>query len=193
MMFGSVAYERKRLRLIGRLAIGPKVLDIGYTQMPNPWLRRFETVGLDVQAPAEPSGYAEEIRGDAMDLSTLLPGRQFNTVVAGELLEHLENPCEFLRGVRPLVAPGGRLVLSTPNPLGFPVLFCELFRIKRFFYSRDHLCLFPPRWVERLLERAGFEVEAIRGVGLQLVVAAPPCPKCMSYQLIYVARPAGDR
>ena len=52
MMFGSVAYERKRLRLIGRLAIGPKVLDIGYAQMPNPSLRRFESVGVDLERPS---------------------------------------------------------------------------------------------------------------------------------------------
>jgi 2-polyprenyl-3-methyl-5-hydroxy-6-metoxy-1,4-benzoquinol methylase len=144
-------------------------------------------VGLDLQKPREPSGYAEEIQGDATDLGRSLGGRRFDTIVAGELIEHLEDPYAFLRGLHPFLADGGRLILSTPNPLGFPVVICELLRIKRFFYSRDHRYLLTARWVERMLECTGFEVEAVRAVGLHLLCAAPPCPRFMSYQLIYVA------
>jgi SAM-dependent methyltransferase len=39
----------------------------------------------------------------------------FDSVVAIECIEHLENPWEFLRECRLLVKPGGILLLSTPN------------------------------------------------------------------------------
>ncbi|HUT35629.1 MAG TPA: methyltransferase domain-containing protein [Planctomycetota bacterium] len=188
MPIRSKAYDRKRQRLIAGYAIGPDVLDLGYAQSPNVGLRAFRTVGLDLERSRQPSGYAEEIVGDAMDLAASLGQRKFNTIVAAELLEHLEAPYAFLRGLHPFLADGGRLILSTPNPLGFPIGLCELFRVKRFYYCREHRYAFPARWVERMLDVAGFEPEAVRAVGLQLIVAAPPCPKCLSYQLVYVAR-----
>jgi SAM-dependent methyltransferase len=176
---------------MARLATGPDVLDIGYAQQPNPWLRQFRTVGLDRSRPKKPSGYAEELQGDAMDLAPALGGRRFHTVVAGEVIEHLENPYAFLRGVSPFLRDGGRLLLSTPNPFGFPVFFFEAFRIRRFYYGQDHLYHYPPRWVERMLDRTGYELEAVRAVGLNLVVVALPCPVFLSYQLVFVARKRG--
>lgn len=41
----------------------------------------------------------------------------FDTVVALALLEHLEDPVGDLRAWRPLLAPGGRVVLTTPTAL----------------------------------------------------------------------------
>jgi 2-polyprenyl-3-methyl-5-hydroxy-6-metoxy-1,4-benzoquinol methylase len=42
-------------------------------------------------------------------------GRTFDIVVAQEIIEHLENPRHFLRECRKLVAPGGLILLTTPN------------------------------------------------------------------------------
>lgn len=40
----------------------------------------------------------------------------FNLVVAGEIIEHLGNPEDFLRNAAAALLPGGRLVVTTPNP-----------------------------------------------------------------------------
>jgi len=191
----SAVYWRKRQRLMARYVIGPDVLDIGYAAVPNPHLRHFHTVGLDTEKAPAPSGYAEEVAGDATKLDSALPGRRFNSIVCGEFIEHVENPYEFLRGLHPFLAEGGRVVLSTPNPLGFPQVVCEAFGIRRFFYNPGHRHGFLPRWMVRVLEVAGFTVLAVRAVGLNLVYLAPPCPKFMSHQLIYVAerRTAGAK
>lgn len=42
-------------------------------------------------------------------------GRKYDLVCAIEVVEHVENPAAFLRGCASVVAPGGRLILSTPN------------------------------------------------------------------------------
>ncbi|HPD13577.1 MAG TPA: methyltransferase domain-containing protein [Planctomycetota bacterium] len=193
MPIGSRAYDNRRLRTLAREVVGPDVLAIGYAQLPNPHLLRFHTVGVDLMKPLSPSGYAEEIQGDAMNLAACVGGRQFNTIVFGELIEHLEAPYQFLRGLHPFLAEGGRIVLSTPNPLGFPQVICEMLNIRRFYYTTEHYYSFPRRWMVRMLEATGFEVVAVRSVGLQLVYLAPPCPRFLSHQLVYVARQRGKR
>ncbi len=186
----SHRYEARRLRLLAHHAHG-NVLDIGYAAMPNPHLLHLECTGLDLLPPPEAGPhYSTYIQGDVAEIAELVAGQQFSTVVAGEFIEHMEDPYRFLRDLRPLFKEEGRLVLSTPNPLGFPVVFLEAVRSKAFFYTRDHTFYFLPRWVERLLDRAGYDVKKVRPVGLWLPWGYLPwCPVAVSYQVIYVAEP----
>lgn len=186
----SESYEMRRLRICAQEARG-RILDLGHAQLPNPYLEPAATTGLDLVAPFRSSGYSLDLIGSAMQLKEVLDGERYDTVIAGELIEHLERPYDFMRGIRDVLLPGGRLVLSTPNPLGFPTLFLEIVRSHRWFYTQDHVYYFPPRWVERMLARTGFEVDRIRAVGLWLPWGHIPwCPVWFSYQLVYVAHVA---
>ncbi len=190
-MIESRLYEKRRLRLLARLATGSRVLDLGNAQQPNPYLRGFHRVGLDMNEP-DPAGdcrYEEQLTGDVSDVSALLHGRKFDTIICGELIEHLENPFALLRDLRGLLTESGRLLVSTPNPLAFPVVIAEFFRLKSVFYTPDHLYYFLPRWVERLFDATGYELIALRPVGLWTpLFAIPLVPVAMSYQVIYVGR-----
>jgi len=184
----NAAYERRRLRLIAAYARKGEVLDLGCAQKPNPFFKPpCQVTGYDLTPlPTPPAGYARFLCGDVQALPTVLAPRRFDYVIAGELIEHLEQPYQFLRDVRQVFQPGGRLILSTTNPLGFPMSLAELSGGRR-FYSEEHLYGFTPRWMKRLLERCGYRLEAIRGVGLWLPVGWIPCPASLSYQVIYVA------
>ena len=49
------------------------------------------------------------------DLKVLFPSRKFNVVTFFEVLEHVEDPIEFMRQVKEVVADSGLIALSLPN------------------------------------------------------------------------------
>lgn len=61
---------------------------------------------------------ARFVLGDIGAGEVSLPSVAFDTVVMAALLEHLNSPGAALREVRRLLKPGGKLVLTTPTPLG---------------------------------------------------------------------------
>lgn len=186
----SIRYDMARMRKIAGLVEGPVVLDVGYAQVPNPYLTGCHRVGYDLNAPAKGEvQYDEQVQGDVRNIRDSLAGRTFDTIICAEIIEHLHNPYEFLQDIYCLLRDGGLLIVTTPNPIGFPVFLCEIFRIKKFFYTTEHLYYFLPRWVERLIEFSGFEMETIRPVGWWLPFGVLGlCPVPLSYQVIYAAR-----
>jgi SAM-dependent methyltransferase len=185
----SHKYEHARLRKIGALVQGRTVLDVGFAQGPNPYLQGRHRVGYDREVPAPGTCvYEEQFRGDVADIVTVLRGRSFDTIVCAEIIEHLERPYDFLRDLHGLLSTGGRLILTTPNPLGFPVVIAEFLRMRRFFYAKDHTYYFLPRWVVRMMEGAGYQVVNVSPIGLWLPWGFISwCPVALSYQVIYVA------
>lgn len=119
----------ERIRVILELSQGPEVLDVGCAgHVPEPespyWLhgalvRRFARVaGIDVNAANVLRLRAEGYDVRVGNAETLELGERFDTVVAGEVIEHLANPGLFLERVKAHLKPGGRVVLSTPVPFG---------------------------------------------------------------------------
>lgn len=185
-------YDRRRLRLIAKWAKGPDILDVGATQKPNRFLRGQRVVGMDLSPMETAFPYTEFVLCDAMAADTRLSGQTFDSVILGEVIEHVERPYDLLRAMRKLIRPGGRLILSTPNPLGIPVVAAEYAGSRRFFYSGDHTFYFAPRWVWRLLERSGYNVIKTIGCGASVFGFPVPAPRTLSYHVIYVATVQGD-
>jgi 2-polyprenyl-3-methyl-5-hydroxy-6-metoxy-1,4-benzoquinol methylase len=79
-----------------------------------------ETIGFESNAAAAEAARTKLSRVEVGDLETTdlvaLFGRSsFDVVVFGDVLEHLRDPLPVLRQGRPLLAPGGSVVISTPN------------------------------------------------------------------------------
>jgi SAM-dependent methyltransferase len=173
-----------RLKRMANLAFG-KVLDIGFADQPNPYLQG-EVIGFDRKAVAVPSNYQRTITGDVTDLAGI--SEHFDTILAGEIIEHLEYPIEFIANCFALLKPGGRLVLSTPNPYYPPLVWLERLMIRRFFYSEEHLYIFLPRFLTRLMEQQGFQniAQYSGGIIIPFLNIELPWPRAFCYAIIYV-------
>ncbi len=139
-------------------------------------------VGMDVVAPPEHASW-HAVTGD---IAGRLPFADdaFDVVVAGEVLEHLPHPDLMLAEIRRVLTPDGRLLLSTPNfvgwanrvlvPLGIQPLFTEtssevhLGRRWRALGQgnqvQGHLKVFSHRALIEILERTGFTVLRVLGM-----------------------------
>jgi SAM-dependent methyltransferase len=96
------------------------------------------------------------------DLCAELDGQpQFDVVICEQVLEHVVDPCTAVANLRRICAPGGRVIVSTP----FLVKVHELPAYAMHDYWR-----FTPRGLRMLLERAGLEVETVRGWGNRVCV-----------------------
>ena len=185
--------EALRLRRMAKQVAGlSKVLDIGYSQCPNPYLSNENVVGLDLHAAHQPENYTSVVAGDANCLETLFPEAAFDAIVMGEFLEHLENPIGLLKQCRTVLKPGGRLVLSTPNPNSPIERLLTIPLSRSFFYTEAHVLLFPQRWLIRVMERAGFcDVKLISGGFPLPVLGLIPFPRPWCYQTVCVGRVGG--
>jgi 2-polyprenyl-3-methyl-5-hydroxy-6-metoxy-1,4-benzoquinol methylase len=90
------------------------------------------------------------------DVETMDLGKRFDTIVAGEIIEHLENPGKFLRNMRRHLNDGGVLIVSTPNPF-YAGSAWKIWRYGRPAVHEDHMGWQDPTTLQQLLRRTGFE------------------------------------
>jgi len=104
-----------------------RTLDIGSSQgMVSILLGRagHDVVGIEVEEPAlayaknaleaEPADVQRRVRFIHADIYGAFAHQQFETVVLGEILEHLADPRSLWLRAAHFVAPGGRIVGTTP-------------------------------------------------------------------------------
>jgi 2-polyprenyl-3-methyl-5-hydroxy-6-metoxy-1,4-benzoquinol methylase len=126
--------------------------------------------GVDVDRRAlqsVPSDSYEDIREIDLNAIEQLPfdPRQFEVVVAADVLEHLADPDHVLRMLVKALAPGGTLIVSLPNVANFSTRFSLL--LGRFNYTetgildRTHWHLYTFRSARQLLEDAGLDIRKI--------------------------------
>jgi SAM-dependent methyltransferase len=118
-----------------------------------------ELVGIDSDsdgvALARKLGFAAYV-ADCQDAAELaaLPIEPADVVVAGELIEHLDQPGALLEAVKCLVAPEGLLVITTPNAARLTNFVGAI--TNREFVNADHVGWFSWRVLKTMLERHGW-------------------------------------
>src|SRR5436309_10462302 len=128
------AHVVDRIAAVRELVRGRRVIDLGFVdegQMSAKagrgiWLHDVvraesrECVGIDADVSGVERARALGLAAFSADVEdpdslAALGVEPAEVVLAGELLEHLDAPGGFLEAVKSLVAPGGVLVLTTPN------------------------------------------------------------------------------
>lgn len=171
-----------RLKKMAKLVSSAnRVLDLGCMQQPNVYLNNKMVIGMDLNNGKLPPNYKELVVGDVMNLLSFFEKDFFDAIVAGEIIEHLERPIDFLRNCYEIMSSGGQLVISTPNPHSIFEFLLTINLSRKYFYHPVHVCLYPQRWLIRMFERVGFKnVQVIAG-GTELpIIGTVPSSRLLS-------------
>jgi SAM-dependent methyltransferase len=87
---------------------------------------------------------------------------QADVVASFEVIEHLFAPIDFCRSIRRVLRPGGILILTCPNVLGFDI---QELHERSIAVDHEHINYFHPASLRVLLERAGLELLEVHTPG----------------------------
>src|SRR5438094_3331818 len=112
--------------------------------------------------------FCKVIEGDIeqMPLARRLGGLRFDVILAGDFLEHLQDPVQLLQQLRPLLESSGYLLTSIPNISHGSVRLALLHG--RFEYrdsgilDRTHLRFFTLDSIRQMFADAGYLVHEVR-------------------------------
>lgn len=170
----------QRLDLIRQMCAGKRVLHLGCTNYPytkdaigSDMLLHFELEkvtselwGIDADSEGieilQHHGSKNLVQGDLEALQNCELKGTFDVIVAGEVIEHLNNPGLFLNGIKRFMDDSSELILTTVNA------YCAM----RFFYygargrrgkaepvHPDHVAYYSYSTLKLLAERHGLEVK----------------------------------
>lgn len=124
--------------------------------------RGWQVEGTDFDAQATEKVTARYgIRTHVGDLpQCALPANSFDVITMSQAIEHLYDPNATLRESLRILKPGGLLVMTTPNVMSIGASDFEAFW--RGWEAPRHLHLFSVESLQRLTQRAGFEVTEAR-------------------------------
>lgn len=171
---GNLAHYRRLLALVEAQHPDPRrrLLDIGCATgafLAVARERGWTVSGLEIGLAS--SRYARDELGLAVQRRSVYdfePGPDaYDAVAFLEVIEHLERPLDALRRIHAMLAPGGLLLVTTPN---YDSLYRRLFGARWWVINceDEHIVLFDRDSLAGLLRDAGFEpvVERIRGLDL---------------------------
>jgi trans-aconitate methyltransferase len=166
---------------------GPDALELGYVD--GLWTERLverierldivEGAARHVEHARARFGVRPGVRVFHRLFQEFEPDRQYDSIVAGDVIRYLPEPAAFLRRLGGWLRPAGRLIVTVPNSRSFHLRLGALMDLQptpasanardrevgnRRAYDRYEL--------RRLLIDAGFEVEALQGCFLKPLSSA---------------------
>lgn len=158
--------NEKRFEVMRPYIQNKQVLDVGVVahdledSRTDIWLHKLlrqdasHVLGIDILedeiSVLANEGYDVQV-ADAEDFNF---NREFDVIVAGELIEHLTNFDGFLTSCREHLTDGGKLILTTPNAMS--VLWSIRKAISDEIFNPEHTCLFDQETLTQLLGRYDF-------------------------------------
>lgn len=114
------------------------------------------------------------IVGDICELDRIevLRGKEFDVIVASEVIEHLQNPGLFLSAVKVLMSPGKtELIISLPNAFRIDTLIWLLRGVE--YIHPDHNYWFSYHTATNLIRKSGLEINAVYVYSFQPIGILP--------------------
>ena len=119
-----------------------------------------DTLGVDIDAEGIEILNKQGFHTRHEDVVSMKLGKTFDTIVAGELIEHLPNPGTFLENMSQHLNPDGTLVITTPNPF-YSKQTWKIWRHSQPSVHEEHTCWFDPITLTTLCQMSGLKVDKV--------------------------------
>ena len=149
--------DQRRYKKIRGLCRG-KVLHLGSSEngedsnLQDFIKKKFEAYSVDLRS----ADYIQNLNEEEWKI----PGN-FDTIIAPEIMEHVENPTQFIKNCCKLLKKRGRLVLSTPNATSLLYLKNPSWMVNYQGNSHQednsHIHTFTPNMLRLLMSKSGFK------------------------------------
>jgi len=108
----------------------------------------------------------DELREEGMDYFRMCAenfslDEKFDVIYAGDLIEHLSNPGQFLDCCIKHIKPGGEIVGSTPNPYFLTSILQKLTYRLEPSVNHEHTCFINLPTFSELVSRHGLRIERL--------------------------------
>jgi len=162
---------------------GSRILDVGYARKQDVLLHGFRernpqatVVGIDLDAETVLATQDQHtLVGDALRLP--FRDNEFDTIVAGELLEHMWDGLALLRELARVSRPGGAVYVTTPNSFSFnrwlrywllsPQTYTRT-AFRGFLGDVDHKVFWNPPSLFNAMDELGLEVVEATTIGIRI-------------------------
>ena len=166
----TIAFDDHKIKFMTQRCVDKDVLDLGCV-MHDPmnykskfWLHRAlqekskSLLGIDLYS--EGVGYLNDkgFNIEVGNVESLQVGREFDVIVAGDIVEHINNFEGFFTSCKRHLRENGRLLISSPNPWYWRYLTRAIFGGEIDIVNPEHSVWFCPKTLRQLAERFGFIV-----------------------------------
>jgi SAM-dependent methyltransferase len=150
---------------------GRTVLHVGCTDSPITQMRlrdktllhgqltssSGEVIGIDISdeglAVLQEAGFSNVRKVDAESMRFKNFDKKFEVILAGDVMEHMNNPGNFLESALSVLEEDGKLIIGVPSALTFNILKAWLFRHEQ--VHKDHCFYYSPKTLSCLCSRYG--------------------------------------
>lgn len=178
-----------------------KVLDIGCAggfmarALGNKW--NGELIGIEKDSSWLNSDrlkkykkiYWLDLEKESIDKTLRKQDRNFDAVVAADVLEHLENPTKSLKEICKVLKPKGLVMISLPNANYFPVFIIRLIfpslRMSKGPLDKTHKHFYSLRTAKKMVESNNFEVLKVHTTPPPISLIFHKFAKTSYFKLIY--------
>jgi 2-polyprenyl-3-methyl-5-hydroxy-6-metoxy-1,4-benzoquinol methylase len=117
----------------------------------------YDRFGVEIHKPAAIRAQEKGVKIIASDYAGI--AGEYDCITSFDVIEHVENPKEFIISCMKAVVPGGYVLISTGNMDSFA------FKMQgsKYWYSTisEHISFISPKWVDKLAFDQGYQVETI--------------------------------
>lgn len=174
-----------------------RTLDIGYAEFPNHTTTNLYGIDIVPRPDVPLPNYVETKQVDLNTQPIPYPDGFFETVIAGDVIEHVSNPMAMLCEANRVLQPNGTLIVSTPNPYYYweymQNLLVKVPQMKA--RQEGHFTTFTRINMRNILARTGFSLVTELGNFFSVIVLKWTFHLVrfpfLTYQITYIAKKVG--